>query len=57
MKEVLKRLWRGVNGISAADFSELHDRTQEKPVKDVDVKRSDPVHKSESISDGSEFKS
>jgi hypothetical protein len=65
MRELLKRLWRGVNGLSAVDFfesgvyfiTELHGRTQEKPEKDVEEKRSDPVYKSQSTSDGSEIKS
>ena len=63
MKEALKRLWKGVNGLSAVDFfetgisfiPELHGRTQEKPEKDVEEKESDPVYKSESTSDGSEI--
>jgi len=65
MKKLLKRLWKGVNGLSAVDFfesgisfiPELHGRTQEKPEKDVDVHGSTPIHKSQSTSDSSEFKS
>jgi len=65
MKEFIKRLWKGVNGLSAVDFSEtgvsfmseLHKGTQEKPEKDVDVHGSTPIHKSQSTSDSSEFKS
>jgi hypothetical protein len=37
MKEFLKRLWEGVNGISAIDF-QLHGRTREKPENDVQEK-------------------
>ena len=65
MRELLKRLWRGVNGLSAVDFfesgisfiPELHGRTREKTEKDVDVQRSTPVYKSQSTSDDSEIKS
>ena len=65
MRELLKRLWRGVNGLSAVDYSmhlyrdvtELHGRTREKTEKDVDVQRSTPVYKSQSTSDDSEIKS
>ena len=65
MKELLKKLWEGVNGLSAVDFSEtgisfvkddleLQGRTQEKPENDV---RDDEEEDSEfnPLSEYSEF--
>ena len=57
MKELLKKLWEGVNGLSAVDFSEtgisfvkddpeLHKRTLKNDEKDVEEKESEAPTKS-----------